>query len=77
MSALLPAECSQEESMLDEAYARYAQILNKPKNLLISEALQAYLEELQDASIFLKGRQKRLSGEKGFSMEEIKKIHHL
>lgn len=58
---------------LQDAYNRVAKEQDKTKEELMQEALEAYLEDLEDLAIALKGREDRLKGDNGISAEELYK----
>ena len=49
---------------LQDAYIHFAKEQGSTKEELMRQALEAYLEDLEDLAIALKGREDRLNGEK-------------
>lgn len=58
---------------LQDAYNIIAKEQEIPKEKLMQEALEAYLEDLEDLAIAIKGREDRLSGDKGIEADEFYK----
>lgn len=56
---------------LQDAYNNVAKEQGSTKEELMRQALEAYLEDLEDLAIALKGREDRLNGEKGTPAEEV------
>lgn len=66
MSVVL--ELSQE---LQDAYSHFAKEQDIPKERLMQVALEAYLEDLEDLAIAIKGRKDRLEGDFGIDADEF------
>ena len=58
---------------LQDAYNRFAKEQEISKEKLMQEALEAYLEDLEDLAIAIKGREDRLKGDKGIEASEFYK----
>lgn len=56
---------------LQDAYNIIAKEQEIPKEKLMQEALEAYLEDLEDLAIAIKGRENRLGGDKGIEADEF------
>lgn len=62
---------------VNDAYTRYAPILNMSKEALIAKALDAFVEEMHDAAAFLEGEKALAAGSKTYSWEEIQRENGL
>lgn len=58
---------------LQDAYNDFAKKQDIPKEKLMQEALEAYLEDLEDLAIAIKGRKDRLKGDIGIEADEFYK----
>lgn len=56
---------------LQEQYNHFAKEQSITKEKLMQKALEAYLEDLQDLAIAIKGREDRLNGDKGTPASEV------
>ena len=58
---------------LQNAYNYFAKEQNISKEKLMQEALEAYLEDLEDLALAIKGRKDRLEGDIGIEADEFYK----
>ncbi len=56
---------------LQDAYNYFAKKQDISKEKLMQEALEAYLEDLEDLAIAIKGRKDRLEGDIGIEADEF------
>ncbi len=62
---------------ISNAYARYADILNMPKEELLARALDAFVEEMHDAAAILEARKATAAGERTYTWEEVQRENGL